>query len=233
MENLASLTIIPTKETKKIVLDKEGSCWITVTMLPKELIEQSYNDYDKLYALKTGGKLKIIHYDKDQIAHRTYNSYLATPPLNLKKLSERSSSYMFGDTSCEANEFNPLPEDYKVYFDYMNLCDSYNQVVANYYDNGTEYIPYHADWKDNMVKYANIATLTFCKTDETKHPHKIREFIIKPNKDTHANYKKVIVKTTHGSIIKMHGLTQDKFKHGIPTNSSDESRMSLSFRLFD
>ena len=56
----------------------------------------------------------------------------------------------------------PLPEQFKLFCDHMNSKDSkYNQIVANWYENGNDYLSYHCDWEKNMTQSSDIATLTF------------------------------------------------------------------------
>lgn len=216
-------------ETIRIDCNKSGSAYITLSYIPEHLIELASNTFDEMFSLHPEQRHNIIMYNKNVEVNRYSQSYLNTPT-DLSHTS--SSSYMYSgfDTSSNNSE---LPELFNPYYQYMlSLTPQYNQVIANWYENGDS-IACHADCVKYMIPNASIAVMSLYKTDDG-----IRTLEILPKssrKDTSV-YEKLCIPLTSGLLVIMHGKMQKEFVHGIPPLDLDDSvekdmrRLSLSFR---
>lgn len=79
-----------------------------------------------------------------------------------------------------------------------------------------------------MIENASVSIVSlYEREDENGY----RYMEIKPKTGTKALSTKVVVRLDHGSILTMHGTTQDEFKHGVRKEDKPvSSRISLSFR---
>jgi len=246
-----------------IMLDAAHTCWVTIDKLPLPLSQEAQDKFEELFALHPAQRSRILMMNPNQNqyeevdAHRFYQSYGATPELNpeLKKASYMFGGFQKGSTNdhdddhwndnnnnkvAECNNI-PLPAPFQPLFEHMTTRRPYNQCVVTWYENGRDMIPFHGDWDLGMPCDADIATVTLTRNHDKSIPS--REFVIKPigeyaactaGWDVQALYRRVSVKTTHGSIIVMGGMTQKKFRHGVPRACGvTEPRISLSLRQFD
>ncbi len=99
-----------------------------------------------------------------------------------------------------------------------------NQITINWFSDGKDFIPYHRDWNSEN---SEILILTLNEGDP-------RTFYLKALSLTKNSLeKKIGIKTEMGTIIKLCGNTNKKYKHGIQMEPNLNSRrISLSFRKF-
>jgi len=139
---------------------------------------------------------------------------------------------MFSDfQNCKESEQKEFPDCFKLFFDYLNKdADNYNQSVINWYENGKDFLPFHKDWEIGKKEGSDVATITLNKYDDEN----CRVFEIVPNnKDIDFRNKKIKILTRHGCILRMGGLSQTNFKHGLPKMLEHPyPRISLTFRNF-
>jgi alkylated DNA repair dioxygenase AlkB len=170
--------------------------------------------------------------------HRYQQCYLKTPKIDQDTLHKQSYMYSGYDTS---NNNGELPELFQVYYDHMKSLDTnYNQVIANWYLDETDYIAHHSDCEIGMINNAAISIISLYGQNE-QHNH-VMSFIPKNGEINHI-YDKLNIILRHGVVVTMCGTTQKEFKHGVATksihdgsekseNSDVIARISLSFRQF-
>lgn len=127
-----------------------------------------------------------------------------------------------------------LPHQFQPFLDFLNETqgnDRYNQVIANWYANGNDYIAAHSDCRLGMKPDAEIAIITLCANEDARELQFISENLKKTKNN--AIYKKLSIETANGCIIKMYGDTQMNFRHKVPKALHiSGSRISLTFRKF-
>jgi alkylated DNA repair dioxygenase AlkB len=227
-----SCEIVPdrNKQHQIIYLTKSKSAWICISWISDVLIYFTKTHYQQLFNLRPAERGKVILYDNEVETYRWNKSYLKTPLYNDVHL-KRSYMYAGKDFNNEAS----LPALFQPFLDFINQeenHDKYNQMIANWYADGNDFIAAHSDCEINMKQDAGIAILTLCEEDNDA-----RELRFTP-KNTNENdndfiYRQLKIKTLNGCIVTMHGDTQKKFRHKIPKALHiKSSRMSLTFRKF-
>jgi len=227
-----SCEIVPdrNKQQQIIYLTKSKSAWISISWIADDLIHFAKNHYSQLFDLRPTERGKVILYDNEVETYRWYTSYLQTPQYNAVHLKR---SYMYAGK--DFNNDTSLPVLLQPFLDFINqeeTDDKYNQMIANWYANGNDFIAAHSDCEINMKQDAGIAILTLCEDDNDA-----RELRFTP-RNTNENdndfiYRQLKIKTLNGCIVTMHGDTQKKFRHKIPKALHiKSSRMSLTFRKF-
>ncbi|HUM53002.1 MAG TPA: alpha-ketoglutarate-dependent dioxygenase AlkB [Chitinophagales bacterium] len=227
------LYVIPSKEKscQTIYLTKSKSAWVTIKWLSDELINYSQNQYRSLFNLHPNERGKVVMHDEEVQSPRWHKSYMHTPMLNL---IHAKKSYMYSGKELIGNDLS-LPNLFQPFLDFINKTernDQYNQVIVNWYLNGQDYIAAHSDCQIDMKPNAEISIITLCEQEEH-----FRELRFTPKKingtENDAIYNHVKIATIHGSIITMHGDTQNKFRHKIPKALDiDTSRISITCRKF-
>jgi alkylated DNA repair dioxygenase AlkB len=99
----------------------------------------------------------------------------------------------------------------------------FNNCLANWYLDGSQYIGFHADNIKPFINGAPIVGISFCENEP-------RKLVIKDKKT-----KKTLasIKTTHCSLFAMYGENfQKKYTHGLPKQKKCGKRLSLTFRAF-
>ncbi len=213
-----------------IYLTESKSAWLTIEWLSDELFDYARNYYQELYDLHPENRGKVILYDEEIQSSRWHRSYLKTP---VRNPNNTKSSYMYSGLHFYDNL--SLPLQFQPFLDFLNETqeqDPYNQVIANWYANGNDYIAAHSDCVVGMKKEADVAIIVFCANDRDARE---LQFIAKnlKEKENDAIYKKLNIQTANGCIIKIHGDTQLKFRHKVPKAPHViGSRISLTFRKF-
>ncbi len=220
---------IKSKECSKIYLSENKSSWITIEFLSEELQNYSTHNYQTLFNLHPLQRGKVLMYNKEVESPRWHRSYLHQPEIEPNK----KGSYMY--SGLEKFEDLRLPAPFQKFLTFLNekeLEFKYNQVIANWYRNGKDYIAPHSDCQKEMLANTGIAIVTLC--EDEKYPRELR--IIPKNLKNEKNdtlYSQVKIKLKHGCIVTMHGDTQTKFRHSIPKDfDNPTSRISLTFRKF-
>lgn len=206
--------------TRTVTLPGSKPSWVTVRSLPESLAQYAVDIYDILFGLRPAERGKVVLQGEIKDSPRWHQSYLKTPEYS--DVFEKQS-YMFGNEMTKGNV--PLPVEFEPFLQYMNegLSIPFNQVVVNWYADGIDYTPLHADCETGMVPDAEIAALTLGDSN--------RPFVMR-NK-TAGSYFKLVEMCPHGTILTMFGSTQAEFRHGVPQQSECErSRISVTFRKF-
>lgn len=219
-------TFISSDNTSRVIqLNESGTSYLTISYLPSELSNLKFDTFCDMWKLHPKEKHKIIMYEKEVEVNRYSQSYLHTPN-DLSHTTKCSYMYSGYDTS---NNNKDLPSEFKPYYEHMLKKDNkYNQVIANWYEDGNDYIAPHSDCQKNMINDYIISILSlYPKKDEKDY----RYLELTPKNHTITKYNSFKIRMDHGMIISMCGNTQDEFRHGIKKVTYDVMpRISLSFR---
>ena len=100
-----------------------------------------------------------------------------------------------------------------------NLTEStYNSCLLNLYHNGTEGMGWHSDDEKSIVPKSSIACLSFGAARKFSFKHK-------------RSKESVSLVLENGSLLDMHGETQDNWLHQLPKSLRVTApRISLTFR---
>jgi alkylated DNA repair dioxygenase AlkB len=218
-------------EIRRIPLTKEGNSWVEIEMAPEEIIDYGAKNFNKLFNLHPLEQGKIIMYEQELLSYRWHQSYLRTP----QRDPAFPHSYMFSGYD-ESSINQELPSEFQVFYDFMLKRDArFNQIVANWYLDGNDYIAQHSDCELGMIPDAIVSMINFNRLNAREN---CRVFKIqpKPTDVDVAEFQAVSIVLRNGVMITMGGDTQKQFKHGVPKMSLSEGeaapRFSLSFRQF-
>lgn len=215
---------------KIIYLNENKTAYLKVEYLPHSLIKYGEDNYEKMFNLHPQDKHKIIMGKEEKSVHRWQQSYLKTPPHTEELLENRSYMYSGYDMTKNNDE---LPKYFQKYYDFMvQKNKAYNQVVVNWYQDGNDFIAYHANCESGMIPDAEIATISLYGIIDDEDSSLYRTFSVIP-KDTNVDhlYEKVNILARNGTIITMCGATQKDFKHGIEKEDQwVQSMISICFR---
>jgi len=233
-----TLIVTPNRAKKfdRIDLTENGDSYITLEWLTPELDTYGKTKFKEIFDLHPNEPSHVVMYGKNIESRRWHKSYLHYPKYNESIFGKRS--YMYSSTKDE--QHRTLPTLLEPFLEHMNAGQKqhkYNNVIVNWYLDGSNFLQGHSDCKIGMVPDANVSILTLNEDDE--QPRKI-QFNVKqrfyPKRSTYSSvkYSKIELTLPHGCIIKMHGDVQYYFKHRIPRQEEvTSSRVSISFRMFD
>lgn len=216
----------------RIDITKSGSAWIMIGQLPDSLKVYGRENFEKIFNLHPEERGKVImgvgSLIRETESPRWHEAYLNTPPWN----PSMETSYMFsGVEKAQSSKRVELPEMFQAFYAHMNTLGQYNQVVANWYKDGNDFIAFHSDYSYGIPKDTDVAILSLYASDDDYRVFSIRA---KQNETAHdVLFGRIDIKVRNGSILFMFGDTQDKFRHGVPQMDSDSKRVSLTFRYFE
>lgn len=100
----------------------------------------------------------------------------------------------------------------------LAMYASFNSVLANYYNDGNDYMGWHSDDEASLGVAPVIASLSFGASRAFKFRHK---------QDKHV----VTLELAAGSLLLMHGNSQTEWQHMLPKRLKiSEPRLNLTFR---
>lgn len=138
-------------------------------------------------------------------------------PRQRTAFGDPGTNYSFSGVTVDAEPWiEPILEIKKRVEEVLN--QKYNFCLVNNYRNGKDYIGYHSDDEDDLVKPVNIASVSFGAT---------RKFYLKHNTT------KDVVKTelSHGTLCFMLHPTNGNYKHSVPKELKvNKPRLNLTFR---
>lgn len=219
-------------------LVKDDSASVSISVLPNSLQLYALDKFDEMFAMHPQELGDVIMNEKTMKSSRWHESYLNTP-----KYSNENKSYMFCGKEEEQMEKiqKDLPKIFQPFLDHLNDLPEnktrpFNQVVANWFKDGSNHIPFHSDYKYGIESDTTpVTSITFSPATKIEE---CRIFSIKLKKKStvgteQINYTKVNIPTTHGLVISMEGTIQDHFWHGIVKGDDKVlPRISLSFRKY-
>jgi hypothetical protein len=229
--------------TTIIYLTENKSAWIQIDRLPDELSKKAEESYAQMFALHPTERGKVVVKGKELVSPRWHQSYLSTPAYD--PVLALHTSYMY--CGKESTVQSVLPKEFQPYLDYINSDamkhgeEKYTQVIANWQQDGNDYTPFHADCTRMMPLGADIVMINFKGpvaeevSDNKKVVEDSRLFEIKPKRQFCHDflYSRVSIVTRHGTVVRMCGDTQNKFRHGVPKSAASaatRSRISLTMR---
>jgi len=225
--------VLPNEQTT-IYLNDAKTSYIKISRLPDELRKYAADNFNEMYNLHPKERHNIILRAEQVEVYRYQQSYLNTPRLYDPEVL-KNKSYMFSsfDTS---NNNNELPEQFNIFYDWIKSHDDrYNQVVANWYGTGDDWIAYHSDCEIGMVPCADITMISLYEKDDQDNCSGYRTISFVPKDGVDSIYDKINIVASHGLVITMCGdcSIQSKFRHGIEkTNLEVLPRIGLSFRQY-
>lgn len=227
------------KHMFRVDLTKSKSAWIEIAQLPNELCEYGQTNFETLFDLHPTERGKVIMKNEKSANQEVESSRWHTSYLNTPKWDHLlESSYMFsGMNGSQVSKKVDLPNEFRPFFDHMNQkremnqLRPYNQVVANWYKDGNDFVAFHSDYSYGMPKDMNVAIVSLYES-----PDEFRVFSIKAKQNETFDdvlFERVDLKLRHGCVLFMCGDTQHKFRHGVPKMESQSKRLSLTFRYYD
>ncbi len=221
-------TLLPNQQ-EIIYLTATKSSYIKIQGLPDDLKQYQYDHFNEMFESHPEKRHHIILKNKEVEVFRWQQSYLKTPghyhPDVLKK-----KSYMFSGFDTKNINMN-LPQHFLIYYNYVKSLDSrYNQVVANWYKDGDDYIQYHSDCEIEMIPGQEIMMLPLYGESNNKN---FRVFSFLPKLGVNSIYDKINIHESPGLLITMCGKIQEEFRHSLEKTSNQvPPRISLTFRQY-
>lgn len=183
------------------------SSFLLILKLPEEVTP----DFRELWELHPREKGKVLIYGKYRETPRWHTSYLQNYNFSGQTLSPTTS----------------LPQSIKKILDFVNLSEEvkYNQVLVNWYLDGSHYIGSHSDDERQLVNNSNIFSLSLGSTRKFRMRDKKTREIVKD------------LNLSDGDIVVMGGTTQKEFKHEIVKIQGKKApkvgkRINITFRKF-
>ena len=203
----------------KIFLDDTRETWLELYQIEDPMSGYT-KDFTKYWALKPfeKGWVKVLNKATSQYVdkqiYRSYENYLHTPAFD----PTTKKSFMFNGAG-----FKELPAEYQPFYEeLLTLTPTYNQVVVNYYQDGTEFIEPHSDCTAKFIEpTSSIAIITLNES----HP-RFMQFEARSPEDPSFE-----LSLENGSVLVMGGRFQQKYRHGIaPEPDNGSKRISITVR---
>jgi alkylated DNA repair dioxygenase AlkB len=192
--------------TSKITELPEGKSWIEELTLPEDLL-CSEKDFTELLAMKPSERGKVIVFNKEYDVPRWQQSF--------------GQDYFFSGIDHKASEITHPYLLKLLSFVQKHSGKNYQQMLINWYMNGSEYISAHSDSEKQLVKNSSIYSFSFGAT---------RDFVITSKSDK--DYR-LIIPLKNNTLIIMGGETQKYYKHGVPKRLKvKDPRINVTMRLY-
>jgi alkylated DNA repair dioxygenase AlkB len=179
-------------------------------MLYSELLDSVKPEFDDLWQKHPDEKGKVLIYGKYRKTPRWHMSYL--------------KSYNFSGQTLKTE---PIPTEVQKLLDHINEKRDikYNQVLINWYLDGTHYIGPHSDDERQLVPGSSIYSLSLGATRKFRIRDKKTNKIVKD------------FELSDGTVVVMCGAMQKEFKHEIVKIQGAKSkkvgkRINITFRCF-
>lgn len=128
-----------------------------------------------------------------------------------------SAVYFYSGIRNEPQPWTPLLHQLKSEVETITGA-SYNSVLANRYEQGQQYMSWHADDEAALGREPLIASVSFGAT---------RRFLLKHRRDS----RRLEIALTDGSLLLMAGRLQEEWLHALPkTRKPVGLRINLTFR---
>ena len=208
---------------KVLYLNDKEDTYLNINKISNDLIKYGNDNFNELFDLHPNDLGIITKDSKDIISNRYHKSYLFTPKYDNNIF--KSYNYMYGGINDNVNE--PLPKLFQPYLDYINKIEPnyYNQVIINWFNDGTHHIPYHSDCIKFMDKDKKISIITIGESN--------RIFSIKSKNIDSLKLKKIKLDIicNNGCLLTMNENFQNEYWHSIPKmKNCKKPRISISFR---
>ena len=165
----------------------------------------------------------LIYNSDEQSKIKIYGKEILIPRKQVA-YGEKGTTYSFSNSTVLAKDWNEDTELCKVILFIRNKIASRfkfkpNFVLINRYEDGNQYIGFHADDEKDLNMFTPIAGVSFGAERE----------IVFMNKTDSSNKKKLLLK--NGSCYCMHYPTNLHYMHSVPKDKNIKSaRISFTFR---
>ena len=211
-------TVVPTESTELGKLEKLNETgWYISGQIPKKLCIS----IDKLMQHRPKELGTVVMMGKTINTPRFVEHYLKPYYYTGKIHASKDLPVLFqplldwANKNMEEGKFSPNKEK----------CPSFNQVLVNYYMDGSHYIGRHSDDEKQLVPNSPILSLSFGET---------RTFRIRNKSD-----KEIVnnIDMKDGTFILMGGKMQKEFTHEVPKilgmkGTTLKPRVNITFRVF-
>jgi len=176
--------------------------WLDEFKLPNELKDISFEELWNLHP-EQYGKIKMM------------GKVIPTP----RWQESYGRDYIFSGMLHSAS---PTPNSFKPFLTWANSLGygEFNQILINWYENGSHYIGKHSDNESQLCPQSPILTISLGGT---------RKFRLR-KKNIKGIAHDVIV--NNGDVIVMCGDFQSELTHEIPKQAKADPRISITFRQF-
>lgn len=132
--------------------------------------------------------------------------------------SDEGFTYGYSGQTHESKDWTPALLEIKNRVEEFMICEKFDGVLLNHYENGLETVGPHSDDEKDMKKFAPVVGISFGSERDFVLKHKTKnikhKFLLKP-----------------GSLYVMKGETQSFWKHSIPVRKKvRNARISLTYR---
>lgn len=188
------------------IVDLGDDCWLESRIVP-DYLKMDNHLFEEIWELHPEEKSKIKIFGKIVTCPRYSQNY--------------GADYKF---SGKFHEGLPIDHFYmKKIMEFVKKDSGieYNQLLINWYADGTDYIGLHSDDEPQIVKDSNIYSFSFGQE---------REFVIKAK---HGDFKKVFI-MKHNTVIIMGGKMQQYYKHTVPkrtVKTVSGKRINITVRI--
>ncbi len=186
----------------------DSSSWIDKGILPPVLSAENFDDIWNMHPSEHG---QVMIYGKIMNTPRWQKSY--------------GFDYSFSGMNHEADA---IPYNMQPFMDWANSLGypgSFNQMLINWYQDGSHYIGSHSDDETQLIRNSCIISVSL----GTERLFRIRD----------KKFKSVVenISLTHGDVVVMGGKMQKRYKHEIVKVSGKKGksvgrRINLTFRQF-
>ncbi len=192
-------------ESKRINL--ENNSWLDEGKLPENL-KLSDEEFENMWNTHPENYAEVMIYGSLKKTPRYQQSYIR--------------NYQFSGVNHPATA---LPSCMRKYLNYINSIygNKFNQVLVNWYNDGSHYISSHSDDERQLIPNSPIVTISFGAE---------RKFRIRKNKKITKD-----IMTQDGSFLVMGGTFQKNYKHEIvkiggKKGENTGRRISITLRQF-
>lgn len=183
----------------------------------------SKTDADVIFRQLEEGLLPYLASSKSQVK---IMGKVRQIPRKQTAFGDRGLTYSFSGTTVAAKEWPSFMLRVRASVE-SALEESFNFVLVNRYNDGTDHIGEHRDDELDLVPRAPIASLSFGQQRDFIFKHKDSRGKSAPRKDI----EPVKVALSHGSLLVMRHPTNSMWYHSLPIRKSAPSpRINLTFR---
>lgn len=158
-----------------------------------------------------------------------------TSPRQTMSMGDDDCFYTYNEVIRKAIPYTPVVLQIKEQLEKYK-GQKFNFVLINLYRNGDDYIGWHSDKEDDLVKGSMIASISTGAEREFYLRHRQRYMEAQKIKDRQEKLKSmkketIKVKLNSGSLLIMAGQTQKVYQHSVPKRKGiSDARINLTFR---
>ncbi|MCU0433774.1 MAG: alpha-ketoglutarate-dependent dioxygenase AlkB [Bacteroidia bacterium] len=167
-------------------------------------------------AALSGTLRRTLHWQQQPV--RIFGKLVMQPRLTAW-YGDAGAAYTYSGLRHEPLPFTPELQQLRLRLE-SHTGQRFNSVLCNLYRNGTDSMGWHSDNEPELGPDPVIASISLGQT---------RRFVLR-HKNNHSLKHTLPLET--GSLLLMHGLTQQHWQHGLPRSlTANGERINLTFRL--